>query len=421
MPHLPHTAYFKPAIFRVFVFLASCSVLTSDTVAQQGDGPMIARLEMRLAIDDKVVDIIHKGDMVNVSEERPDGYVISTMSGARGIVEKANLLKLAEAVEVYTELIESEPKVGQYYTLRASSLWARGENEKALADYDRAIELGYAEPHAFSSRGLFHAAMGNFSEAIADYTTAIEKQKKAGDDDESPYLNRAAVYVTQKKPDLAIADYNAAIQLKPRNASIHQQRAVAYKMAGRFEEAILDFERAVELQPTNTAAWMGRGFLWFQLDEHQKAIADFSRVIELEPNTAAAYNNRGFNYKEIGEWEKALADYDKALELFPKYALALQNKAWLLTTCTDKQLRNATQAISAARLACELNNFNHVPDLMTLAAALAESGNFKEAIGWQEKVIEMTEGEQKKFAEKVYAAYKQEQTFDVIQEETVEP
>ena len=397
--------------------LTSLLMLAGKASAQLSSGPMIARAEMKLATDEKVLDVIRKGDTVNVVEERDDTYVIATMSGQRGVVDKVNLLKLAEAVEIYSELIEEEPKVGQYYTLRASAWWARGEKEKALEDYDEAIELGYTAPHAFSSRGLFHAAMGNHAEAIADYTTAIEKGKKEKTQDESPYLNRAAVFITQKEPKKAIPDYTSALQLKPKNAVIYRQRAVAYKLAGDLDEAVRDFSRAIHVDPENLVALMGRGFLWFQCGDHERAIADFSAVIKLDPKAAQAYNNRGFNYKELGRWGEALADYNKAIELAPKFPLALQNKGWLLATAADKRFRDGKQAMQAAKAACELNDFKQIADLMTLAAAHAESGNFKEALGWQEKVIEMTEGEQKAFAERVYAGYKSEQTFIEINAE----
>ena len=390
------------------------------SVASAQSEPLIARVEMQLAIGDKIVDTIRKGDMLNVVEEREDVFVISTMSGARGALDKVNALKLAEAVEIYDELIRAEPKAGQLYTMRASAWWARGKTEEALSDFDQAIKLGYAEPHAFSSRGLFHAAMGNLNEAIADYSTAIKKAKEAKDDDESPYLNRAAVYITQKSFDKAIADYTAASELDPKNATIYQQRAVAHKQAADLKSAVADFTKAIELDPKNISAIMGRGYVWFQQQNHERAIEDFGAVIAIDSDSAGAYNNRGFNYKQLGQFDKALADYDKAIELSPEYALAHQNRGWLLATAVDSSVRDGKQAIISAKKACEINDYARISDLMTLAAALSEDGNFKEAIGWQEKVIDLAQGEQKTFAERVYAGYKQEKSFVEINKELSE-
>lgn len=414
MPHLPQTtksniSKLAPAIL---LYLLACNSIAFAQAQEPAiTGPLIARVEMQLAIKDKIVDTIRKGDMLNFVEQRGDAYVITTMKGVRGAVDKVNALRLAEAAEVYSDLIDAEPKVGQFYTMRASAWWARGENEKALADYDKAIGLGYAEPHAFSSRGLFHSAIGNSGPALADFTTAIEKGKSSGKIDASDYVNRAAVYVQIKKYDRAILDYSSALRMQPKNAGLYQQRAVSHKLAGEFDKAIADFSTCLRLSPDNVPAFMGRGFLHFQLKNHSQAVKDFSSVITINPNAAQAYNNRGFNYKELGQLEEALADYEKAIELSPNFALAHQNRGWLLATAEDAKLRNGEQAVASARKACTLNDYSQLSDLMTLAAAFAEIGNFKEAIGWQEKVIKMAAAGQRQFAETVAEGYKQEKTY----------
>ena len=62
---------------------------------------------------------------------------------------------------------------------------------------------------------MFHTAAGNLDAAIKDFAQAIEKNPK----DEVPYINRAAVYISQGKIDLAIADYTQAIELNPKKGT----------------------------------------------------------------------------------------------------------------------------------------------------------------------------------------------------------
>jgi tetratricopeptide (TPR) repeat protein len=213
---------------------------------------------------------------------------------------------------------------------------------------------------------------------------AIEQGAK----DASPYINRAAVYMAQKKYDLAVKDYTKAATIDPQNPGICQQRAVAWKLAGRFDKAVEDFGKAIELDPKNVGAWMGRGFVWFQEREYQKAIDDFSKAIELAPNLAQAHNNRGYNRQMLDDYENALADYNQAIRLAPEYALAYQNKAWLLASCDDPKIRNAKEAVEAATTACKLTDYKDLGAVKALAAAFAEAGEFDKAIGWQEKVVQ---------------------------------
>ena len=189
---------------------------TSSWASGQTVEPVVARIEMKLAVDDKVVNVIEKGDLLTVIEERDDDYVIVTHDGSKGAVDKNNAARIAESSDIYTQLIEEFPEEGRYYTLRASAWWALGKTDQALQDFDKAIELGYTEGHAYTSRGLFHAEMGNFDEAIADYDKALEVDPESI----APVINRAAVHMSQKDYAKAIKDYTLVLKTKKNSASI---------------------------------------------------------------------------------------------------------------------------------------------------------------------------------------------------------
>ncbi|NNE01491.1 MAG: tetratricopeptide repeat protein [Pirellulaceae bacterium] len=369
--------------------------------------PVVARVEMKLTADEKVVDVIEPGDLLTVIEERDDEYVIVTHDGTKGAVSKVNAVRIAESGDIYTELIQRHPDEGRYYTLRASSWWALGKAQEALDDFDQAIELGYTEAHAYTSRGLFHAAIGNYDEAIADYQQAI----KMNPDDVAPYINRAAVLMQTREFDSAAKDYTTALKQKPDDASLLHQRAIAFKSAGEFAKAIADFDTILKSNERDITAVMGRGYIKFQQGDHQGAADDFTLAIDLNPEDAVARNNRGYNLHQIGQYAAALKDYNQAIKLAPRYALALQNRAWLLATVTDESIRDPHIAIDSARIACEITNYENVGDLSALAASLAAAGKFEDAVGWQEKVVEMVDANYKPFAEKTLARYENERPF----------
>ena len=76
----------------------------------------------------KAVETIEKGDLLTVVGERDQAYVILTLHGARGLVGKVNTLKLAEAVEVYDELISETPKEGRLYRCACGLVGTRGQS-----------------------------------------------------------------------------------------------------------------------------------------------------------------------------------------------------------------------------------------------------------------------------------------------------
>lgn len=370
--------------------------------------PFVSRVELRLTIGDKEVDVIERGDLVTILEDRGSRYLVRTFRGVKGVVDKVNLSTLAESVEVYDELIREQPTVGRLYTLRAGAQWARGAGAQALKDFDEAIKLGYDTANAYSSRALFLSATQEYERAIEDFTVAITK----GEKNEANFINRAAAYMQLNQLDKAISDYSAALAMNENNAGILQQRGTAYKIKGDLGKAVEDFSKAIELSPKFIPAIMGRGYLYFQQGDHQKAITDFSKVIELNEKASVAYNNRGYNLQLVGKEREALLDFEKSIVLEPSYALAHQNLAWLLATSTELTLRNPVRAIESATKACELNQYNDLSDLAALAAAHASAKQFDLAIGIQEKIVERAPEEQKGLAKKLLELYRENKPFD---------
>ena len=391
------------AIVALWVGVPSSNLISAPPMAE----PVVARVEMKLAVDEEVVDVIEQGDLLTVLEEREDDYVIVTHDGSKGAIDKVNAVRIEESGDIYTELIMRNPDEGRYYTLRASSWWALGKADRALEDFDKAIELGYHEAHAFTSRGLFHAEMGNFDEAIADYNEALEIDPT----DLAPVINRAAVYMSLGEYMNAVDDYTLVLKERKGSTSLLHQRAIALKAAGKLDEAAADFETILKSNPDDNAAVMGHGYIRFQQKQHEQAIADFTKAIELNPRNAVAFNNRGYNKNQIGDFDGAIADYDEAIRLAPNYALAFQNRAWLLATASDEEIRDSALAVKSAKRACELSDYSSVGDLSALAAALAADGKFSDAVGWQEKVIELVAAPYKDFSQKILQRYQDERPF----------
>lgn len=394
-------------------FLVMAGVLTGVALGQAPVEPVVARVQMQILEQEKTVETIEKGDLLTVIEENDQTYVVLTLRGARGRLSKVNAVKLAEAVEVYDELIAEHPQEGRLHTLRAAAWSARGQQAKALADFDEAIRLGYREGHAYASRGMFYAATGNYDAAIKDLTQAVQISPR----DEVSYLNLAAVYMAQGKYDLALRDYDAAIQLNAKNARNYEQRAIARRLKEDYPAAAKDFTTAIELDPKSVSAWMGRGYVWFLLGKHQAAVDDFTSAIELSPKEAMAYNNRGYNLQQLGKIREAIEDFDRCIALDPEYGQSYQNKAWLLATSSDDSIRDGQEAVRLATKACELSQYKDIQDLQVLAAAFAENMQFDRAIGWQEKVVSAASGDEKLEAQKMLELFKAEKPYREVAKE----
>jgi tetratricopeptide (TPR) repeat protein len=400
---------------------------------------VVARGASPVTDGEKRTGTTEAGEVLTVLVADQDKYWVQSPRGLRGWLESSAVVRLADAESVYAQLIRAQPRSPVLYERRAR-MWqqngqadkmladvdraielgskspavyvdrgvhlaTQGEFDKAIADYDRAQQLGVTEPYLFVNRGVAQLAAGRGEEAVKDFTTAIQRGEKSA----SVYRNRASAYLAAHEELKAIDDLAEAIRLEPASAAAYHQRGMVWQTMENWDKALADYDQALKLDPQHIPTFSSRGFLWFQRREPAKAIADFDRVIELNPKAAVAYNNRGYNRQLLKNYAEALEDYKTALRLAPNYVLAHQNKAWLLATCPDAAIRDGKQAVQAARTACELSQWKHWPDLKSLAAAYAESGDFDQAIQWQTKVLEMAPEDEGAEEQKVLDAFKKDQ------------
>ena len=64
-----------------------------------------------------------------------------------------------------------------------------------------------------------------------------------------------------------------------------------------------------------------------------------------------------------------------------------------MATCPVDRFRDGVRAVAFARESCEISNWQDAWFITVLAAAYAEAGDFKRAIHWQEKGIEIEQDE----------------------------
>jgi hypothetical protein len=89
----------------------------------------------------------------------------------------------------------------------------------------------------------------------------------------------------------------------------------------------------------------------------------------------------------------------------------LAHRAWLRATCPDEKHRDGNQAVADAKQACESSSWKNMRHLDTLAAAYAETGDFIEAVKWQEQAITLASPALKSEYEARLALYRDQQPY----------
>jgi uncharacterized membrane protein YhaH (DUF805 family)/cytochrome c-type biogenesis protein CcmH/NrfG len=151
-------------------------------------------------------------------------------------------------------VIAAHPKTTQAYMARGLAYYNKGEYDRAIADYDQAIQLVPNYALAFNERGSAYFLKRDFDRAIGDYDQSIRLNPADG----IVLLNRGSVYFSKADYDRAIADYSQSIQLNPKNARALLNRSNAYRKKGDTLRADSDCREALQLDPKTTCSVAAR-------------------------------------------------------------------------------------------------------------------------------------------------------------------
>jgi len=142
---------------------------------------------------------------------------------------------------------------------------------------------------------------------------------KYHDNTSLPYRNRANYRRDQGRIEEALADYNAAIKLKP-DAALYNSRAKLYFNQQKYQQAMEDYNRAIALDKTKGEYFINRGAVYALTGAFQEALQDFNKGLELTPDHANGYKNRSLVYQSLQQWDNAYNDVEKYLTMHPEDA-----------------------------------------------------------------------------------------------------
>jgi Flp pilus assembly protein TadD len=111
-----------------------------------------------------------------------------------------------------------------------------------------------------------------------------------------------------------------------------------------------------------------------------EALGHYRKLVELQPDNFEVHNLFGTALVQQGHVREGVEEWQKVLLIQPDNGNAMSNLAWVFATAPDDSLRDGAQAVKLAEQALHLSG-GRIPILFrTLAAALAENGQFSQAI-----------------------------------------
>jgi tetratricopeptide (TPR) repeat protein len=202
--------------------------------------------------------------------------------------------------------------------IEADTLVAREDYSGALVFYNEIIDKSKPkteeEFQLYYKRAVCYYGLENFSEALKDINTVIEKYP-------SPQAKLLRAYINQalENYEAQLVDLNELIALNPDNPEMLQWRASILMESEKYKEAQQDIRRLLQYQPSpQLKSYLG--LTYYYQENPDSALMMFDEIIHEDPNFIQAYVYAASLCLDENAYELALSYIDVGLQKEPSHA-----------------------------------------------------------------------------------------------------
>lgn len=240
-------------------------------------------------------------------------------------------------------------------TVGAQEIATVEQMRQRLEQLDKRIAASEAPAALLVERGNFNLQMLAFDDALADFDQALRLDPRQDEAHFGRGLALGRLGMVAEGID-ALTSY---IALHPESSTAYTKRGVRHLWAGDDEAAEQDLNKALALNPDNAEAHDDIGVVYARRQEYDRAIDHFTRTVSIDPTYLKGFHNLGMAYYLSGRDSLALFAVEQALALNSQERNTLLLKVHILEAMGQQEA----------------------------AAALAEEVEFMPASGdWSERV-----------------------------------
>jgi len=119
--------------------------------------------------------------------------------------------------------------------------------------------------------------------------------------------------------DLAVGEFQKAVQLDPTNDQAYTGLASAEKHLNKLDEAEKTYQQVIQLRPRYARGYLELGAFYLQQQQAEKAIDMFSRAVALAPDSYRGYSDLGAAYCYQAKYAEAIQPLRQSIAIRPTF------------------------------------------------------------------------------------------------------
>jgi len=228
--------------------------------------------------------------------------------------------RFEEAIKAYEQGNKVNPGNYDSWHNMGVALYKTKRYPEAVRAFSQSAINKPTEMETYWNRAQAHRQTGDFTAALADYSTIIKSGTSKRPVHELQ-LSIGMTFAAMNEHDRAVSAFDEALKSKD-DVDVRYQKGNSLAALNNMAGAIEQYDAALKLNPAFADAWNNRGNALAVSGQPAAAVASFDKGLAVQPNAANMYCNRGMARNGLGDRAGACADWQKAQQL--GYAQAQQ-------------------------------------------------------------------------------------------------
>lgn len=164
---------------------------------------------------------------------------------------------------------------------------------------------------AANTPGGFHRPEQYLEKTLTQWSNEIEKSP----DDPELFLNRGTLHAMRDERTNAIDDFTQALNLKPNYLQALSSRSFEYMNIAQYDKALADANKLIALVPDSPEGYAKRGMIYESCEMFGEAVTDWNRAIAKEPNEAYYYYGLSMDLLRLAKYDEVERALKKAIDI----------------------------------------------------------------------------------------------------------